>query len=140
LSIQTFSKPFLFSNNKEKLKTTGPLPHLACADRAKGGRRLSSGLRPKPFWPSLAGQRSHATAARPCGPTGQRPESREGAPPTGAHRWRAVPVARGDASVHTTPSRTGWEGDVGPAARRTTRPRQCARRRGRRHQARPLPR
>ena len=59
MSTQTFSKPFLFSNNKEKLKTnyfysywagpwkrTGPRPQPACSARAKG--RAAAWLRVRP--------------------------------------------------------------------------------------------
>ena len=59
MSTQTFSKPFLFSNNKEKLKTnyfysywagpwkrTGPRPQPACVARALGSAAAWQGLRP----------------------------------------------------------------------------------------------
>ena len=59
MSTQTFSKVFLFPNNKEKPKTffllllgrpmgtTGPQPLSACATERRERRRPGSGLRPK---------------------------------------------------------------------------------------------
>ena len=59
MSTQTFSKLFLFPNDKEKPKTffllllgqpmgtTGPRPLLACATERRERRRPGSGLRPK---------------------------------------------------------------------------------------------
>jgi len=75
LSIQTFFKPFLFSNNKEKmenksfnrywaspLEALGPLPHLACAARANGkGETARQGVGPWPF--GLASAEAEATPA-----------------------------------------------------------------------------
>ena len=45
-------------------------------------------------------------------PPGQGPESRGGAPPTGAHRRRAPPAGAGGASVFTTLSRTDGKGGM----------------------------
>ena len=57
---------------------------------AREGESAWLGARPKPAWPSSAGQ-GHATAAGPCRSA---TESRGGAPPAGAHRRQALPVAR----------------------------------------------
>jgi hypothetical protein len=64
LSIQTFSKPFLFSKSKEKFEkessycywagpreSAGPLSHLAYAARAKGREGGPAGRRPMASWP-----------------------------------------------------------------------------------------
>ena len=153
LSIQTFSKAFLFPNNKRKLKTkfsyyywagpwktTGPRPHSACADRAKGRAAAWLGALAQ----AILAQLTRAKEPRHCG-WALRPHGSATREQGRSSADRCSPAVSpfsgtGGASVHTTPSRTGWEGDVGPAARRTTRPRQRARRRGRRRQAWPLPR
>ena len=78
MSIQTFSKSFLFPNNKRKLKTkssysywagpwepSGPRPHLARSDRAKGRGGLARGFGPRPLGPARPRRRSHAGVEMP---------------------------------------------------------------------------
>ena len=78
MSIQTFSKSFLFPNNKRKLKTkssysywagpwepSGPRPHLACSDRAKGRGGLARGFSPRPLGPARPRRRGHAGVETP---------------------------------------------------------------------------
>ena len=87
MSIQTFSKSFLFSNNKEKLKikhpiATGPArgnqlahDHTRPARPERRERAAAwQGLRPMASWPSLAeakvmpAPRRRGGVARPTGP------------------------------------------------------------------------
>ena len=78
MSIQTFSKSFLFPNNKRKLKTkssysywagpwepSGPRPHLARSDRAKGRGGLARGFGPRPLGPARSRRRGHAGIETP---------------------------------------------------------------------------
>ena len=113
MSIQTFSKSFLFPNNKRKLKTkssysywagplepSGPRPHLACSDRAKGVRRPGSGLWPTATWPSSAEAKGvHAGVE-----TSRRRGSASG-PAAIAGRVRASGRARGVHKEVANPSR-----------------------------------
>jgi len=74
------------------------------------------GARPKPAWPSSAGQ-GHAAAAGPCRSA---TESRGGAPPAGAHRRQALPVARAVPAL--TPRRDATAGTEEVARRRDELP------------------
>ena len=86
MSIQTFSKSFLFSNNKEKLKmklpiATGPargnqLAHghtRPAQTERRGVRRPGRGFGPRPLGPArprrraMPASRRHGSAARPAG-------------------------------------------------------------------------
>ena len=100
MSTQTFSKPFLFSNNKEKLKTdyfysywagpwkrTGPRPQPACSVRAKG--RAAAWLRVQPT--AILAQhrpRRDATPTPAARHTRGRALSGHSKPREGAHKGR----------------------------------------------------
>ena len=111
MSTQTFSKVFLFPNNKRKPKsifpiTTGPArgnnwptATFGLRNRAKGkGDSLARGSGPRPTWPSSAEARRprhagvpDATAVRPL-PAGRRPLpttiGQTGVSAGSARRWR----------------------------------------------------
>ena len=82
----------------------------------KGERRPSSGLGPSQPGPARPGK-GHATAAGPCRSA---TESRGGAPPAGAHRRQALPVAR--VVPACTPCRAATAGMVEVARRRDEPP------------------